>query len=396
MSQFEVRIVRAEIIPHPNADAIEICLVGDYQSIVKKGQHKTGDLVAYIPEQAIVPQWLLEHMGFWDETALRGKLNGGAGNRVRAMKLRGVVSQGLVLAFEGQDAPQQLKDWKLEQLFPDSACEHVKTFKQFEGADVAEALGIIKYEPALPSHMVGKALGVDLGATHGYDFDNLKKYPKMFSDGEEVAITEKIHGTLLQVCVLPASQANERYYKGRVAMSSKGLGARGTILDHNDTTNLYAQVCAKHDLLEKVLAHLGASADEAGKPAFLFGEVFGLTAGGAGVQDLTYDRESLAFNAFDICVGNRGNQKFLPFDAFVTVCDFMGVKTVPVLYWGPYSKEVVREYTDGKTTLGGAHIREGVVVKATREVAGPGCHRKIAKSVSDAYLLRKGDTTEFN
>lgn len=396
MSQFECKVVRAEIIPHPNANAIEICRIGDFQSIVKKGMVKTGDLVVYIPEQAILPAWLMKEMGFWDEVGQRGMLNGGARNRVKAIKLRGVVSQGLVLSTDSvEDAESTLitvtKDCSDENgpLF----CSSLFCLDD----DVAEFLGITKYEPTLPSHMAGRALGVDMAATHNYDFDNLKKMPNMFDDGELVVISEKIHGTLLQVCVVPTEAANERYYAGRVVMTSKGLGGKGIILDHSDESNLYAQTVKKWGLMDKVLSVLGPIADGVGKPQFIFGEVFGRTASGAGVQDLTYTDLPLDYRAFDICSGNRGAQQFCQSGYFEELCKIMDVPTVPVLYVGPYSKEVVLKHTDGKTTLGAqAHIREGVVVKSANEAVTPSFQRKIAKSVSDAYLLRTGDATEFN
>lgn len=63
--------------------------------------------------------------------------------------------------------------------------------------------------------------------------------------------------------------------------------------------------------------------------------------------------------------------------------------------FSPSSKEVVLEYTDGATTLvagKGAHIREGVVVKTVQDERHPEYGRKIAKSISAAYLLRKNAT----
>lgn len=397
MSEFACPVVRIKIEPHHNADAIEIARVGDYQSIVKKGQFKDGDLAVYIPEQAVLPEWVLKEMGFWNDTQAKGTLNGSAGNRVKAIKLRGVLSQGLIYPLSNDG--NNVLGYPARE---DGACGH----RCQEGEDVAEFLGIVKYEPPLPSHMQGRALGVDTDATHRYDFENLKKDPDLFEDGEEVVLTEKIHGTLLQVGVVPSDKANERYHGGRVIITSKGLGGKGIILDHNDEANLYAQAAKKHGLLDKALEHLGPLADKHGKPAFIFGEVFGKTASGAGVQDLTYTQEELDYRAFDICVGNRGTDTYLPFEDFIAACETMGVKPVPVLYVGPYSKEKVLEHTDGHTTLHGvaergkevpAHIREGVVVKSLTERRDPKRYhqRKIAKSVSEAYLLRK-NATEFN
>ena len=91
MAYFEVNVVKIDQIEdHPNADALELAVIGGYRAIVKLGDFKAGDLVVYIPEQSIVPQWLLERMG------LEGRLAGKDKNRVKAIKLRGVLSQGLV------------------------------------------------------------------------------------------------------------------------------------------------------------------------------------------------------------------------------------------------------------------------------------------------------------
>lgn len=404
MSTFKCEVVSVQIEPHPNADQIELARVGDYLSVVKKGQYKDGDLAVYIPEQAILPNWLLIQLGFWNDLNLKGKLNGGAGNRVRAMRLRGVLSQGLLLTGVQSKDLAVGGDLAIGGEPVNSAGEHdgpgsyVPVAYFNEGDDAAEFLGIIKYESTLPSHMVGRTLGVDFGATHGYDFENLKKLPKLFDDGEDVVITEKIHGTLMSVSVVPTAQANDKYYRGRVVLTSKGMGARGCILDHNDETNLYAQAAKKHGLLDAMLDHAGQLADDHDKPVFLFGEVFGRTLGGAGVQDLTYSGEPLDYRAFDICIGNRGNEKYMGWNEFVDSCGRLDVMHVPLMYRGPYSKDIVLAHTDGETIIGGGgkQIREGVVVKSANEERNKHFGRKIAKSVSAAYLTRKGEQTEFN
>lgn len=154
MSEFKCEVVRVQIEPHPNADAIEIAKVGDFQSIVKKGQFNDGDLAVYIPEQAVVPEWLLKEMGMWDEAKQKGGLSGSMGNRVKAIKLRGVLSQGLMLQMDqGNESTGPFVVAPTEDGI--GAAAYVG-----EGGDVAEFLGIVKYEPALPSHMRGKIVGV--------------------------------------------------------------------------------------------------------------------------------------------------------------------------------------------------------------------------------------------
>ena len=90
MSEFEVKTYPVIIERHPDADLLELARIGDYYSIVLKGQFQTGDTCAYIPEASVIPDNLIAKMG------LEGKLAGRAHNRVKAIKLRGVLSQGLV------------------------------------------------------------------------------------------------------------------------------------------------------------------------------------------------------------------------------------------------------------------------------------------------------------
>lgn len=43
---------------------------------------------------------MLKRLGFWDSEKSKGKLLGSEGNRVKAMKLRGIVSQGILFPVE--------------------------------------------------------------------------------------------------------------------------------------------------------------------------------------------------------------------------------------------------------------------------------------------------------
>jgi hypothetical protein len=81
----------------------------------------------------------------------------------------------------------------------------------------------------------------------------------------------------------------------------------------------------------------------------------------------------------------------------MSTCRAIGLETVPVLWHGPYSKQLVKELTDGKDNVTGAHMREGVVIRGLLDDKYlPDLGRIILKSVSEAYLLRKGDATEYN
>jgi RNA ligase (TIGR02306 family) len=410
MSSFECPVVRVEIEPHPNADAIEIARVGGYMAIVKKGHLKTGDLAVYIPEQAVLPEWLLKNMGFWDAMNNRGLLNGGSRDRVKAIKLRGVLSQGLVLAGANVNDTLMLSmpfESASEGFNPNVDTGLLKRYA--EGECVAGDLGIVKYEPAIPMHMRARVAGGDLEATISYDFENIKKSPGLFDEGMPVVITEKIHGTCLQVGIIP-----ERIWTGKPwaekcpdvgdgfkgIVTSKGVGAKGLMLDPGDETNLYASVVKRMGLWEALqfmrAELLGHPTD---MPLFLFGEIFGSqkTEGGLkGIQDLTYGKTDVCFAAFDMYAGTRFNGFYLKEELLDRCLHVTAIPRAPVLYRGPFDMEVVKQLTDGNTTIGGVNqIREGVVVRATDASRHDKYGRRIAKSISEAYLLRKGEVTEF-
>lgn len=336
MSTFAVRVRRIEVFPHPNADLLELAKVDDYHCVVKKSEFKTGDLVAYIPEAALMPQNLVAEMG------LTGKLSGPEKNRVKAIKLRGELSQGLVLAARPH--------WQ-------------------EGEEVTEELGIVKWIPPIPVHMAGE-LDLAPEGWHGYtDIENIKRYPNALQPGEEVVATEKVHGTATLLGLLG----------GVAALSSKGYGAGGKIIKE-DEKNLYWRIARKYGLFEK-LQGLGN--------VMLFGETFG-----PGVQDLGYGvtKGAPSYFAFDMSIDGR----YLDFDEFMAVCSGRGIPAAQVLYRGPFGPECLA-HTNGIETVSGKalHMREGIVIRPVQERHVHDLGRVILKSVNPDYLLRGGETTEF-
>jgi RNA ligase (TIGR02306 family) len=364
MSAFAVYVVRVAIEPHENADALELARVGDYLSVVRKGQFQSGDLVAYIPEQSLLPAALLDELG------LRGKLAGKDGDRVKAIKLRGVLSQGLVYPAR--------PDWSV-------------------GQDVAGELGVRKWEPpAPPAHMNGVCYAAGLDRCMRYDIENFKAYPEVLLPGEAVVFTEKIHGTWAQIGYLPPGMIETQ---GHLVVSSKGLAAKGLafIPDAPDNaSNLYLRVArgleVDRRISEAFVAELAAD-----QPIFVLGEVFG-----AGVQDLGYGAKAdasgaLGFRVFDIHVGRPGQGHYLGDEALERACAALGLPRVPVVFRGPFTREAMLAHTDGKESVTGKalHIREGIVVRPTVERRDPRLGRVQLKSVSEKYLLRSGGT-EYN
>ena len=351
MATFESRIHALRIEPHPNADRLELAAIGGFRCVVGKGSFTDGDLAAYIPEGAVCPDWLIAELG------LEGKLAGSKRNRVKAVKLRGALSQGLV--YPVRDGM-------------------VRGRPVSEGDTVTDLLELVKYEPPIPIAMQGEVRPVH-GATLRYDIENVKKYPDALQEHEPVVITEKLHGTW---CCLGWHPDH-----GPV-VTSKGMSDRGMalILNAANQTNLYVRTWRAFEAsFETARARLAGD----GQAFYVLGEVYG-----RGVQDLHYGEPNPAFRVFDAYVGEPGRGRYLSPDEIESSLDDL-FPLVPVLYRGPFSAAVMLEQTDGATALGGKHVREGVVVTPATERESAELGRVILKSVSGDYLTRKGGT-EFN
>lgn len=392
MSEFKVLVHRIEIEEHPNADAIELAIVGGYRSIVQKGDFKTGDLAVYIPEQAIVPEWLIEQLG------LTGRLAGKAKNRVKAIKLRGVLSQGLIVGLWGEfDRNGDIigSNWGLIA----NTDKGYTRMDVAEGDDVTEFLGITKWEPRIPSSMSGQVVNA-VGKTLRYDIENVKNFPDTLQDGEEVVFTEKLHGTW--ACF-------GFYMPFDPIVTSKGFSTKGQVftLGEENAGNLYVKMynSVGNHLVDFILQSTMGSA------VYVLGEIFG-----RGVQDLHYGLANPQFRVFDIFIGGQNTDPintgaYVSYDVMRDLVseanlsylgktgDALGVETVPELYRGPYSMEVMEKYTDGKETVSGKsdNVREGIVMRPVVERREPELGRVILKSVSGDYLTRRGKgATEYN
>lgn len=397
MSTFTVPIKRIRAIePHPNADAIEFAVIDGYRSIVKKGEFQPGNLVAYIPEASMLPEWLLKRLGFWDVEKGCGKLNGKDGNRVKAVRLRGELSQGIcypVARGDGADAKEEFGDAEpFDFIRVDREAVGVPGFVVREGDDVVQLLGITKYEPPIPVAMAGEVFNAGQELTLSFDVENWKSYPGILQDGEEVIFTEKLHGTCTVVAILPYKNAHPAAFgeKKNILVFSKGLGAKGLVFKNNERNHDNLYVRATRNLIERIDEMQRDNPDGFAVPNFILGETFG-----PGVQDLAYGKE-VGFRVFAAAYGYRGDQRYQDW-SFVegSLKAQFAFETVPVLYCGPFSAVIMREHTDGKTTMAAEHIREGIVMAPAVERYDSSIGRVCLKSVSADYLTRKGGT-EYN
>ena len=265
---------------------------------------------------------------------------------------------------------------RFQGIFPDNSnLENPACLR--EDDDVQEVMGIEKYEPPVPVSLQGK-VGNKMGYTLKYDIENIKKYKNVFHDGDDVHVTEKLHGTW---CCLGYNVKIDE-----PIVTSKGLSAHGLVqkLDEEENQrNLYVSMWNKYgETVMRIQEVVGDS-------IYVLGEVFGP------VQDLHYGEKDPVFAVFDIYVGQPGQGRYMYRDEVEGLVkdDFL---QVPVVYEGPFERELLLGWTNGKTLWSDVNqIREGVVIRDANEGIDRKIGRRILKSVSEKYLLRK-DGTEFN
>jgi RNA ligase (TIGR02306 family) len=385
MAEFEVPIVRiTKVEDHPNADRLSLNYFNEYITISAKledGSHRyqAGDLVVYVPEGAVVPEALLRK-GFWDEKNDKGILSGSKGNRVSAKRLRNILSQGIMFSVNTFDGFDPEKHFAFMYDFPDAPV--------YEGMDVSISLSITKYEPEIPASMAGEVIYIGDQNVLKFDVENIKKYPNILIEGELVEITEKLHGTMMGIGFVPGLDVGEgelwidRYANDSLFCYSKGLGKQGLVFKNNDQNalkNVYVKIM---NSLHDQLSFMAYNESTDGSVYFL-GEV-----AGQDIQDLGYGFVKPEFRLFDVAFVTKDGVNWQDRTEVEKWAEFLGVETVPLLYRGPWNPKL-RQLRDGKSTLAD-HIREGIVIRADRNVDGFG--RVILKDVSDDYLMRKNGT----
>ena len=358
-----------EVGPHPNADRLDVARVGGYHVVVAKDVHVAGEQVVYLPEGALLPEALIAALG------LEGRLAGKQKNRVKAIKLRGVISEGLLVQLDGEGRVVDPRDGQAHAA---------------EG-DLAEALGVVKWEPEIPVHLSGEVEASPLRFP-SFDVEAWKRDPEGLPEGTPCVVTEKLHGTL----VYAAWQAGEEEPEAPV-VSSKGQAAAGKSLKRSGKANVYHQAVEPHARgmhaagMKLLMGHGGGP----GSVVCWIGEV----AGGK-VQDLKYGKAAPELALFDCAVDaeGRGHWRYVDHDIMLEAMREEGLPGVPEVARieapaaDPAGILRMTQLADGETVWGkGSHIREGVVVKALEDNGQTRAElRQMRKVVSGRYLTRKG------
>ena len=325
--------------PIEGADAIECAIVGGWTVVTKKGEYNPGDLVVYCEIDSFIPTAIAPYLTKPGQNPKT--FEGVEGERLRTVKLRGQLSQGLLLPY--------------------ATCGKICA----EGEDVSELLGIIKYEAPVPAALAGEVRGMFpslIPKTDQERVQNLKaELAEWFAEDLHWEVTEKLEGSSMTVYCID----------GEVGVCSRNLD-----LKRNPDNSLW-RAAIKYDLEEKL--KIG------GRNLAVQGELVG-----NGIQGNIYqmrDQDFLVYDIYDIDAGRY----FTPAErkAFVSVFE---LNHCPVLAYsarltdtlGLTNLDQVLKFAEGKSVMGMIGCeREGIVFK---------CHEKQVsfKAISNKYLLKHG------
>jgi RNA ligase (TIGR02306 family) len=235
MAEFKVIKTPIKIFPHPNAEKLELLKIGAYQAVVQKDVYRDGDIVIFAPEKSVLPDPIADDFRQY----LRGKDK----NRVGTIRLRGEISMGVIIPLEKVDR---------DNLLP-------------LNEDIAEKLGIYKYEPPIPQGLSGRVKpSIEFDATIMYhDVEQFRIYADEFTAGETIRIWEKVHGS---------QGIYIRNKKGGNAVSSKGIFKQGLVIEESDSNTYWT--AAKNMKLFELLTELYPDND-----VQIFGEVIPVQKG---------------------------------------------------------------------------------------------------------------------
>lgn len=325
----------AEINPIEKADAIEVATVDGWKVVVKKGEFKVGDLVVYLEVDSWVPTELAPFLTKGKEPR---EFNGVKGERLRSIKLRGQLSQGLLLHRV-------------------IALDKVATIE--EGMDVTELLGVQKWERPIPAQLAGLMKGSFPSFIPKTDQERAQNIVKEIKAAAEAnlmfEVTEKLEGSSM-TCYLRDGEF--------------GVCSRNIDLKRDETNTFWARAIAEG--IEDKLRALGRN-------IAVQGELIG-----PGIQDNIYKLSEHEYRVFDIYDIDAG-EYLLPAERW-RITAVLGLKHTPVIYQELMLDGDVQgllEIADGESVLYPT-LREGLVFK---QVDGG----MTFKAVSNKYLLNGGE-----
>jgi RNA ligase (TIGR02306 family) len=306
--------------------------------VAKDVQHKVGDLVIYCEIDSFLP--IREEFEFLRKSSYK-KMGDQEGFRLRTAKMKGQISQGLILP--------------IFVLNPPDTNIYVQPF---EGLDVTEMLDIVKYEPPIPANLAGKVKGLFPSFLIKTDEERVQniavEYSALcFQSKHQFYVTEKLDG----------SSATFYINNGEFGVCSRNL-------ELLETENNSFWKVARELKLEENLRALE-------KNICLQGELIG-----EGIQGNPYGIKGQTVRFFSVY--QIDSRTRLGIKDLEDICFMIGLQTVPILesnFLLPNTIEEMLQYAEGKSALNPKTEREGVVVRSLDGTIS-------FKAISNKFLLK--------
>lgn len=344
--------VVTDIQPIEGADNIEKCKVLGWQVVIGKNQFKDGEKVVYIETDAVLPE-------DDEDFAVARKY---APKKVKIAKLRGTISQGLVMPLSilgGEVKEEDGRTYVKSSLFTGD-----EKWNPYEvGEDVSEWLGIYKYDPPIPVEMGGEVKGDFPAVLKKTDETRIQNVPGFLErhKGKQVYTAEKLDGTSMSVYFLNGE-----------------MGVCGRNWDFTEG-NLYWRVANSYKLKEKLKE---AMADD----ILLQGELIG-----PGIQGNKYNLTTHEFRLFNVF--NPTRQTYYNFEDMLGVAELLGLTTVPILATFDLNHTVdeLLEMATIRSTLNPKAWAEGIVLRTLVDEPDEETGRTSIKIISPTFLLKHVD-----
>jgi RNA ligase (TIGR02306 family) len=364
------------IHPLPGADRLVLAEIDGWQVVVGKDQFVDGDKIIYFQIDTVIPEEIAVALNVKQYLKEKVDIHGNKVLVVGKVKLKGEPSYGLVMCAE----------------------EHMRV-----GDEVDMMYGSHKFEPPVKwSAQQGRSLSEKLlpDFEKYTDISNLRNFPDVFTDGEMVAVFEKIHGTCSRIDLgrgrfsrffdwilkrdrrfVVAASKNKR----REEPSWFNRMLRKDVNFITDSADLY-WLPMRNENFREMLYGLG----RLHKTVEIYGEIYG-----GGIQDYDYGQKEPTYCCFDIQVDGR----YMDYDELLATCTVFGVTSAPYIAVIPYKFDdivMLSGKTNGRQSALNVkypphHMAEGLVVRPIKERKHPKVGRLIMKYVSDNYLNRGKD-----
>jgi RNA ligase (TIGR02306 family) len=338
--------------PIPGADAIEKVRVLGWWVVAKKGEHKPGDKLIYCEIDSLLserPEFEFLRANCYKpaQTDATGVVTLAAGFRIKTVRLRGQVSQGIC--------------FPLTILPPGSPSE--------EGADVTDLLGVLKWEPPLPVGMGGKVKGMFPGFLPKTDETRVQVLETVLHRhrGKTFYVTEKLDGTS---------------FTAFVRHGEFGICSRNLWMDEADGSNILVRVTKGMQLEEK----LRAARDRLGFDVAIQAEVIG-----PGVQKNKYALAAVTLRVFSVL--NVETYRLIDHGDKLAILRELGIESVPQLgtLQLDHTVDQLVAFSEGPSVLNPNVQREGVVLRPLTEEFDEDIGGRLSFKVINPKFLLKYD-----